>query len=317
VSDSKSKSGWRARVFVLAAQCMAFYNVDMSQSVYYDGNDLIIKLLFDSSRDCRKFNEELHSLQYRFSLVMPLQIVEEMREVTVDYKPLPLQSFHYDTAQYDSPFHSLGASDYALRSVGGSHEEILSVCTVSDPHTRLQMIENPDHPFLRGLKMYRCHIEAQASNKKQKTNKNNILHMSWPMHQRFDGLNSVGDKHMVPSIAFKFIKSEPEIIEVVQGYPWSKHKVTFSIEPYHNDVGLLEAVGATLKQGSSYDANNSVWITFVHVDSDSEFKTFLEIKYRITKQLWSQNIPVGEDIDNDAMEELERKAILELADGDK
>lgn len=200
VKDSKSTNGWRARVFILAAQCMAYYHIDLNQSVYYEGNDLIIKLLFKSNERCRQFAEDLRALHCRYSLIMSLEIVNEMHLVEVGYEPLPLMSHHYDTLQSDSPLHSLCASDYALRSVGGSHKEILSVCTISDPHSRLQMIENPDHPFLRGLKMYRCHLQAQASTKRQRTNQSNILLMSGPMHQRFNGFNLVGDKHMVPSI---------------------------------------------------------------------------------------------------------------------
>lgn len=152
---------------------------------------------------------------------------------------------------------------------------------------------------------------AQASNKKQKKNQNNLLHMSWPMHQRFDGLNLVGDKHMVPSIAFKFMKSELASVEAAPGYPCQKHKVTFCVESYNNDRGLLEAVGSTLKQGSSFDTERSVWVTFVHVDSDKEFKAFREIKFNIRKQL-EPEYSLGEEIENEAMEVLERNATMEL-----
>jgi hypothetical protein len=131
--------------------------------------------------------------------------------------------------------------------------------------------------------------------------------MSWPMHQRFDGLNLVGDKHMVPSIAFKFIKSEMERVEVVQGYPSQKFKVTIGIES--NDLSLLSAIGSTLKQGSEFDNVNNLWITFVHVDSDQEFKEFLEIKYCVTKELWSQGIAIGDEIEDDQLEILEQKAL--------
>jgi serine/threonine protein kinase len=192
-----------------------FYYVDRTQSIYYDDDDLVIKLLFESLERCRQFYGELFSIYYRFSMVMPLEVVDSIQLTTLIYQPKPLLPNDYDTTEFDSPMHSMNASDYALKSIGGSHEENLSVCTVSDPHSRLQMIENPDHPFLRGLKLYRCHLESQASNKKQKSNQNNILHMSW---QRFDGLNLVGDKHMVPSIAFQFIKSAKETVEVVE-YP--------------------------------------------------------------------------------------------------
>lgn len=131
------------------------------------------------------------------------------------------------------------------------------------------------------------------------------------MHQRFDGLNLIGDKHMVPSIAFKFIKSEKERIEVVKGYPCEKYKVTIGIEA-NNDLDLLQAVGSTLKQGSEFDKPNNRWITFVHVDSDQEFKTFLEIKYKIAQELWKRKTPIGDEIDDQEMELLEHNATLEV-----
>lgn len=305
-----SKVGWRSRIFVLASSCMAFYHVDKDQSIYYEGNDLVIKLLFESQRDCRQFHNDLFALHFRFSIVMPLSVIEDMREIHVNYKPSPVLANHYVTTDFDSPNHSMNAADYAVNSTAGSTDN-LSVCTLSDPYAKLHMIENPDHPFLRGLKMYRCHLESQASNKKQKLNQNNILYMSWPMHQRFDGLNLVGDKHLVPSVAFKFIKAESEIVEVVTGFPCQKHKVTFSIES-NNDLALLNAVGSTLKEGSEFNRESNCWTTFVHVDSYEEFKSFLDINYKIAKKLWEQNAPIGEDIENEQMQLLEQNATLEV-----
>lgn len=74
---------------------------------------------------------------YPYSLIMLLEIVDEVHLVDVGCELLPLQSDHCDTSQYDSPLHSFCASNYALRSVGESHEEIVWVCTISDLHSQL------------------------------------------------------------------------------------------------------------------------------------------------------------------------------------
>lgn len=107
------------------------------------------------------------------------------------------------------------------------------------------------------------------------------------------------------------------MVEVVSGYPLQKYKVTFGIESSNNELALLDAVGSTLKQGSEFDNENSRCITFVYVDNDQEFKLFLELKYKIAKQLWAQNAPVGEEIDNEVMQELEANATLTVIEETK
>ena len=69
------------------------------------------------------------------------------------------------------------------------------------------MIENPNHPLLYGKGLYRCHLESQAANKTAASDSNNILWMSWGMHQQFDGLNLTNKQHLVPSIAIEFVSS--------------------------------------------------------------------------------------------------------------
>lgn len=54
---------------------MAFYNVEKSQSIYYDENHLMIKLLFETLERSRQFYEQLRSISYRFSLVMPVEVL--------------------------------------------------------------------------------------------------------------------------------------------------------------------------------------------------------------------------------------------------
>lgn len=114
VKGSNGTNGWRARVFILAAECLAYYYVDMNQSVHYEGNDLILKLLFKPMTDVVSLGRSYNLFTIPpFSLIIPLEIVDEMHLVEVDHEPLLLQSDHNDTKPYDSPPHSFCVRDYA------------------------------------------------------------------------------------------------------------------------------------------------------------------------------------------------------------
>jgi hypothetical protein len=215
-------------------------------------------------------------------------VSDKYEEVVLQKEAIEIRATHYVHGDSDSPQHSLAVSDY--RSQVDEDEDAVTVCDASDAYHTLQMIENPNHPFLYGRDLYRCHLESQASNKKTKDNQNNILILSWATHQCFDGLNLITKQHMVPSIAIEFVEFQGrEKLEFTSGYPFEKDKVAISIES--PDPKVLDGIGMVLKAGSAVVGNKLH--SYVHVDSWEEFKYFLTIKYNETKRLWEKDFALG------------------------
>ena len=108
------------------------------------------------------------------------------------------------------------------------------------------MLENPEWGYLVGLEVYDCHLMSVGQYPEEKSNPNNILRLSWSLHQRFDGLHTQG-KHMVPLIAIGFVCADrQEQVRVSPGYTEPKYRVKVSIEA--PDRRILEAVGSMLTQ---------------------------------------------------------------------
>jgi hypothetical protein len=163
-----------------------------------------------------------------------------------------------------------------------------SVFSLSNPTAHLLMVEDPNQPYMFGSDVFNCHLMSVAKYPDEKANPNNILRLSWVMHQHFDGLNML-EQHMAPTIAIGFASAdeEPEDIEVSPGYTELKYRVTVSIEAPSR--GILDAVGKMLKAGSvsSPDKDGKIY-SFVHVDSAVDFQRCLTVKYNETKSLWQR-----------------------------
>ncbi len=286
VTNSVRFRAWRARVYCLADECKGRYDADAMRTIYYDGDSLVLSILFESRRDAHDFVSALQRRSLGFSLISSVNILSEEEEVHMIERPNWIRATHYVHGDSDSPMHSLASTDY--RSAVDDEEDLV-LGDMDDAYTQLQMIEKPNHPLLYGKALYRCHLESKATNKAAASDHNNILFLSWITHQVFDGLNLATKQHMVPSIAIEFVSfEEVENMELVSGYPIPKHRVWISIESPNPKI--LEGVGMLLKDGSRFE--NGKWLTFVHVDSHESFRRYLTIKYNETKRLWDKGLRI-------------------------
>jgi hypothetical protein len=289
ITNSRGFRAWRAKTFALADTCNGYYCAGgESESIYYDEDTLVLNVLFLSKIDARRFRSSLQRKAMNFSILSSLTVADKYEEVVLQAEAEEIDASHYVHGESDSPQHSLVASDY-LSQIAEDDDEI-TVCDASDAYHTLQMIENPNHPFLYGKDLYRCHLASQASNKKEKDNQNNLLILSWTTHQCFDGLNLVTKQHMVPSIAIQFVEFQGrETLEFNNGYPFQKDKVAISVES--PDPKVLESIGMLLKAGNS--VVDGKLHSYVHVDSWKEFEKFLTVKYTETTRLWEKHLPPG------------------------
>lgn len=274
---------------MLADECNGFYcSGGEPESIYYEESTLVLNVLFKSKDDARRFRSTLERRALNFCIISSVTVADKYEEVVLPAEANEIHATHYVHGESDSPQHSLAVSDYKSQVDEGDDE--VTVCDASDAYHTLQMIENPNHPFLYGKDLYRCHLASQASNKKDKDNQNNLLILSWTTHQCFDGLNLVTKQHMVPSIAIQFVEFQGrETLEFTNGYPFQKDKVAISVES--PDSKVLESIGILLKAGNS--VVDGKLHSYVHVDSWEEFKKFLTIKYMETTRLWEKHLPLG------------------------
>ena len=273
-------------VYTMCAKALGHYNVDKTQSIYYEGDDLHINVLFSSADNCHAFLNSLYDTRTQFYVAADIVCDRLFPPVPLLAGPPVILATDYQTDDYDSPAFS---DRFSI-------DDSASVCSQSNPTAHLLMIENPN--YFVGLKLYECHLMSVHRYPGERYNQNNILRLSWILHQYFDGLHTEG-MHMVPLIAIGFVCTEKrEQVQVSPGYYSDKILVKVSIEA--PDRRVLDAVGRMLKAGSeSKPDKDSKLYSFVYVDSDTDFERCLTVKYEETKGLWKHHtagaeIPAGE-----------------------
>jgi hypothetical protein len=278
VPNSKKHKGVRAEAYRVASRCGAFYNVDKDKSFYYDGPSLKIKLLFESVNCCSTFlNTFFDSLEY-FQLCDDTEKLESTwGKMNDDFKAYPPLVFlrDYKTEDHNSLEHSL----YTKSTLSTSYAVNIDESSIA------QMIEDPQHYDFIDLLCYRCHLKSTKGVKTSldALNENNVLYLSAAMHSYFDGMNTVRN-HMNPSIAISPLESNIEKVTLA-GVEEEREKVVIAIEAVNDRV--FAAVKARLKPG--FYVEDGRIITWVFVKDSLEFKKFLNIKYKITKNIWKES----------------------------
>ena len=287
IKNSKNHNGWRSGVYSMCAKALGYYNVDKSQSIYYEGDDLHINILFSNADNCHALLNALYETRNQYYTSAEIVCERIFQQVDLPAQPSVILASDYDTEDFDSP----PFTDCI------SFDDSASICSLSNPTAHLLMLENPAR--FAGLEVYGCHLMSVHRYPEEHQNQNNILRLSWALHQYFDGLHTQG-KHMVPLIAIGFVCAEKqEQIQVSPGYTEPKYRVKVSIEA--PDRRVLEAVGNMLKAGSESnpDGDGKLY-SFVHVESATDFQRCLTVKYEETKALWQRHA-AGTEIPADEM----------------
>jgi hypothetical protein len=294
---SKRVKGVRALVYQISSKTGGYYNLQREESIYYQGNDLVVNLLFSSCDNCAKFFNELDDA-LRFYPLLPLeniQIDDFFGEVRLLKKPKNVLIRHYNSNESNSEAFSVAIT--RITHVTGK--------SVLDLETELLMIENSANEDFVGLECYRCHLMSQSEFPQNKDNPNNILWMSWATHQRFDGLNTV-DTHRVPQIAISCV--EKSDIPVIFENGMVRYKVTVAIECSDDDI--LAVMRNRVKAGMTVLQEEKKILTYVFVEDANAFENFLTFKYNETRFIWTKKI-YGTVVQEGEAHELRRSARLE------
>ena len=275
--NSHEYKGWRAMVYELGARHCGYYQVEgVEATIYYEGTTLVFKILFKTVEHADMFIDDIARTSINFQMYEHLKISDNATAENV--VPTDLQRIrylHYKTDDSTSPHFDIGGGSVK------SPSDTASVHSSSDPEEFMLTIEDPSTYFK--LKLYSCHLMSKKLYPEEAKNPNNILKLSWSLHQRFDGLKTIDER---PQIAVCFVAYEgTEEIRTTTGLVFSKDKVIIAIEA--EDRSVLEVVGASLKRGSFYDEESTSWRTFVHVENNEDFRRCLMVKYHETKSIWA------------------------------
>lgn len=278
INACRTFKGWRSEIYVIAATCFGYYNIDKSQSMFYDGDLLKLHILFKTTEHARNFITKLTERSFRFGVSRNLSFERDIRAVQLPHDPEWVMATDYDTSDFDSPVHSLCANDF---SPHGSEDDASQI-SISNPEAFHLMIENPHAAHLVGLDVYKCHLMSKEDHPDEVNNPNNVIYLSWSMHQRLDGLKT-NWPHKLPQIAIgysRLLVGKEDVGTV--GYPNLKDKVEIFIEGA--DQRMLLSILDALKAGS--ELRNDKLYTFVHVNDYLSFSICLMTRYEETKTLW-------------------------------
>jgi hypothetical protein len=291
---SKFVKGVRAEVYSVASKHGGFYNNSKDESIYYCGEDLVVKILFESSKECSQFVNELDSRLRYFPLLREVEISEPFKSVTATLPQTNVLQRHYNSKDESS-------EECSIAITRCTH---ITSKTSIDFETELMMIEDPNNEDFYGLKCYNCHLMSQADYPEEKDNPNNSLWMSWPTHQRFDGLHTINE-HRVPQFAISFVCRSNEI----QTFDYiEREKVDIAVECA--DDGILGVLRNRIKSGMTVDEENKKIYTNVFVENAEDFERCLTHKYRETKFMWTKK-NYGELVTEEEAHNLRRSARLQ------
>mmetsp|Transcript_353 Transcript_353/g.729 ORF Transcript_353/g.729 Transcript_353/m.729 type:complete len:236 (-) Transcript_353:98-805(-) len=186
---------------------------------------------------------------------------------------------------------ALESPEYAIAVSSTSVSENPDWSSVEDPHTVLMMLERSNSRDFVASSPYTCHLIGK-SDKTYATNYNNILHLSWTMHDWLDGLNRKrrrnGEKR-IPSIKVVAVGREnAERVRLRDGGEVDTTRVYIRISS--TNTALLNDLEGMLKEGSYKDSDDHIsWITFVNVFDLDTFQHCLAAKALETQKLWDEN----------------------------
>lgn len=270
---SKNVKGVRAEVYRVAAKGGGFYFHTKKESIFYAGDDLNVKIMFETGKECAQFVNDLdNSLRY-FPLLRHVHITRPFQQIFNVASPDSVLQRDYVTSEEDSEAYSVAITRY-------TH---ITAMTSIDFETELTMIESTLHEDFFGLKCYKCHLMSQSDYPEEKDNPNNALWMSWPTHQRFDGLRTINE-HRVPQFAISYV-GRSNVMETFEFK--ERERVEVAIECV--DDGVLGIMRHRMKAGVQVDEVAKKIISYVFVEDAEDFRRCLTYKYNETKFMWTKH----------------------------
>lgn len=266
----KTVQGASTEVFAAAGKFGGFYFRTKEESIFYLGDNLHVKMMFERRSECAKFVNDLDCrLSGRFLPQNQVRITRPFQQIpdVVD----PVCVLLMDGVSF--------AEDQELKCTDASARGTI------DLETEMCMIESKEHHDFLGLRCYKCHLVSPSDYPEERDNPNNFLWLSGPSRLRFDGLHTTGDLR-VPLFAVSYVSRSHEI----QVFGASeRERVTVAIECV--DDRTLNIMRGRVKAGSRVDDTARKITVSVFVLDAEDFQRCLTHKYRETQLAWATYAP--------------------------
>lgn len=280
----QSKSTIGSNFHGLAAKNMAFYGSSKIESIRYDNHDLHFRLLFETRDQAQRFKCDLYYSPFIRKKHLKVNTISEL---TILHLPARCEPWDYNTYNdFSSPSHSQSGS----LSVTSDNSRILNVTLQKYPMSELLMIEKRNFLAIFQVSLVRCHLAPKDQYPQYAEDDENALWMSLPIHQLFDGLDDG-----IPKMLIEFESATQEKVNhtTSTGISCFMFKVTLSISFQIGDMELSSSLNELLKEGSTFDKKENICRTYVFVADVEMFRTFLDIKAQLVKDLWSgKTLPI-------------------------
>ena len=261
VEGSKTQKGVRKSLYRFSQNHCAFYHFPVA-AFEYEGDDLVVDVLFESRQDALNFQTEFEFLSTNIAFY---QLKTESEVIPAGNARIGNRIFlkDYESTDFDSPDDSIfSASEFTTYQP-------------TDDLTVYQSLEKLD--FLQ----FGCegaHLVSHRVCQKRKwisldRSENNRLALSRQMHGYVDGLSN-GRR---PVVGLHYVSSDETLTD-------GRYRVMVGVQCLDNNVKQL--VEPLLKQGTESTANPLIFRCPVFVRDKEEFIESLKFKSNETQDLW-------------------------------
>jgi hypothetical protein len=266
IVGAKMRKGVRAALYRLASNHLGFKDGD-NVPFWYDGNDLNIRLLFESKKNCENFKRLVNESLVHNSAIDHTQIFGVTMSPTETNVGESVFATDYNPNDFDSP-------QDAISMVSGS----VSILDSSRPIFQFQRIES-DSVFGKHYKAESCHLISKSYYRQTDDNDdiddvdNNRLALSSDVHNWFDG-----KKVDVPLVFKLTIHPEIPISRGSISQMQNRYEVTLKVTVLDSDSGRL--LFHRLKEGSEKISELEATVK-VYVLNPEIFKKCIEWKAKM------------------------------------
>ena len=269
LSKAKKTKGVRAIVYRLASTCLGYHDGE-NDAFWYEGDDLMLRVLFESKQNGDYFHRRLNDESlYCNTAISKIAIIDVSLAPTASFVGKQIFATDYNPDDYDSP-------QNAVSLVSGA----TSILDSSRPLFKFQRIES-DSVFGKHYKADNCHLIDKAnyaSNPQEEEDvENNRLALSSDVHNWFDGRN-VDVPLFKLTISTAHLISRNPVIE-------NRYEVPLLVTALDSDSARL--LFPRLREGSIFYQDRKLEaIVKVYVLNPNVFTTCIEWKASRIQKIW-------------------------------
>lgn len=268
VKGALRSNGARGNVYKGLEKHSGLYSLSEGKQVKYVGDDLDVKVYFQTYESATRFQSFLNEWELHKALLLLDGVDINPPDPEPINRPPDLTRFylqHYDPQESESPCETLNQL--------ASYRLSVPITEPLAPTDEVAIYQSIDVCVGTNLP-YKCHLKDKARFKSVAQDPNNLLAASWPLHQMLDGLNNRDNMSVVK---LSVVSKSPTPIAAQDG----RFSVTLRLD-FLNDI---DANSFQARNGARR-SDTKQWETVVYVRDPTKFEEFVEWKGNDTQSQW-------------------------------